>query len=85
MNRNERSVPFLLSVIAVLLAANLLVSINKAGDSRVAMAAGIPDSGAQLQAVVDKISDLNKEVDRLDSFLESGALTVKMADPKAEK
>ncbi len=85
MNGNDRSVPFLLGAIAVLLAANLLVNMNQAGGSRVAMAAGIPDSGAQLEAVVEQISDLNKKVDKLDGFLESGALEVKVKDPKAEK
>ena len=83
MNRKDRSLRTILGVIAVLLAANLLVSMQ-AASPRVAVAAGIPDSGAQMQSVIDQLSELNKTVDKLQSFMESGKLTVKVAD-KADK
>jgi hypothetical protein len=82
MNRSDRSLRVVLSAIAVLLAANLLVSIS--GPSRVAVAAGIPDSGAQLQAVIDQLTELNKKVDKLQNFMESGKLTVKQSE-KSDK
>jgi hypothetical protein len=85
MTVNDRSLRVLLTAIVVLLGANLLVNMNNSSGPRSAYAAGIPDSGAQLQAVVDSISDLNKKVDKLDSFLESGSLVVtvkKSADSK---
>jgi hypothetical protein len=79
MSRTDRSLRVILSVIAVLLVANLLVSMQVASP-RVAVAAGIPDSGAQMQAMVDQLTELNKKVDKLQSFMESGKLTVKIAD-----
>jgi hypothetical protein len=86
---SSRSVRFLLGAIAVLLAANLLVMINpmRSSTAQVARggAGGIPDSGAQLQAQIDQLTELNKKVDKLDSFLESGGLTVKIKDDKASK
>ena len=36
------------------------------------------------QAVVDQVTELNKKVDRLDSFLESGKLTVNVAEKAAK-
>ena len=86
---SSRAVRFLLGTIALLLAANLLVQINPARTSTAQMArggaGGIPDSGAQLQAQIDQLSDLNKKVEKLDAFLESGGLTVKVKDDKAAK
>ena len=82
MNRDNRSLRILIGAVAVLLGANLLVSISQS--TRTAVAAGIPDSGAQMQAMIDQLSDLNKKVDKLQSFMESGKLTVKMADKDAK-
>lgn len=84
MPRNDPSRRFLLWAIAILLAANLLVQMNNSAGTR-AVAAGIPDSGAQFQAMADQLSDLNKKVDKLDNFLESGSLAVNVKDPKEDK
>ena len=81
---SNRSVRVLLGVIVFLLAANLLVQINPSG-GRHAWAAGIPDSGAQAQAQIDQLVELNKRVDKLQGYLESGNLSVKVKDAKAEK
>ncbi len=81
--KTDRSIRLLLSVIAAVLAANLFV---RAGTQpRTAMAAGIPDSGAQMQAMVDQLKDLNKNVEGLNTYLQSGSLTVKVKDPKGDK
>lgn len=82
MNRDSRSLRILIGAVAVLLAANLLMTI--AQSTRTAVGAGIPDSGAQMQAVVDQLTELNKKVDKLQSFMESGKLTVKSADKDAK-
>ncbi len=84
MNRNHAAGRVLLGVIAFLLAANLLVQMNHPG-SRTAQAAGIPDQGAQLQAVVDQLVDVNKKVDSLSSYLQSGDMTVKVKTEKSDK
>ncbi len=81
---NNKTHRFLLVVIACLLAANLLVDI-RAGSAQTAVAAGIPDSGAQLQAVVDQLVDLNKRIDKMEGYLESGKMTVNVKDPKTDK
>jgi len=67
---------FMLSLVALLLAANLIVQAGVFG-TRPAQAAGIPDSGAQLQAVVDELKDVNKRLDTMQHYLESGNLAVK--------
>jgi hypothetical protein len=85
MTRNDRSVRVLLGSIALLLGLNLLAQLGSDGGTRTAVAAGIPDSGAQFQAMIDQLKDLNKKVDKLQAYFESGALTVKVKDPKAEK
>ena len=83
MTRNDRTIHVLLAAIAFLLGANLLVNVHQ---DRTAVAQGLPDSGAQLQQQVDQLILLNKKVDSLQSFLESGKLTVKIAEmPKAAK
>ena len=82
MTRDSRSLRMLVGAVAVLLGANLLVSLSQS--TRTAVAGGIPDSGAQMQAVIDQLSELNKKVDKLQSFMESGKLTVKMADKDAK-
>ena len=83
MKLGDRTVKVLLTVITVLLGLNLLVQLHPA--PRVAMAAGIPDTGAQLQAIVDELQTLNKKVDKIDAVLESGNLTVKVKDAKGDK
>ena len=80
MNSNSRTVRFLLGAIAVLLGVNLLVQVNHPG--RTAQAAGLPDTGAQLQAVVDQLTELNKRVDKMQSYLESGKMTVEVKSDK---
>ena len=82
MTRDTRSLRVLLGAVALLLGANLLVSLGHS--TRTAVAAGIPDSGAQMQAMIDQLSDLNKKVDKLQSFMESGKLTVKTAEKDAK-
>ena len=86
MERNDRSVRVLLGIITLLLGLNLLVQLNSTSGQATAMAAGIPDSGAQLQSVADHLVELNKKVDKLQTYLESGALCVKVKEmPKADK
>jgi hypothetical protein len=82
MLRNCRTVHVLLAVVAFLLGANLLVSIHQDRTAR----AAVFDPNAQLaQSQIDQLVELNKKVDRLQSFLESGKLTVKVAElPKAD-
>jgi len=79
MIRHDRTVRVLLAVVAFLLTANLLVQVRQ---DRTAKAAGLPDSGAQLQAQIDQLVDLNKKVDKLQSFLESGKLKIDTGDSK---
>jgi hypothetical protein len=84
MLRNCRTIHVMLAVVAVLLGANLLVSVHQ---DRTARAAEVFDPNSRLaQAQIDQLAELNKKVDRLQSFLESGKLTVKVAEmPKPEK
>jgi hypothetical protein len=86
MARNDRCVRVLLGIIAVLLGCNLLVQMNGSTRPQMAMGAGIPDSGAQQQAMVDHLAELGKKMDKLQTYLESGSLSVKVKEmPKAEK
>ena len=85
MTKNDRFLRVVLVIIAVLLAGNLVFHSGIASGPRTAWAAGIPDSGAQFQAMIDQLSDLNKKIDKLENYLESGALTVKVKDPKSDK
>lgn len=75
----------LLVMVVALLATNLIV-MSGLSTPRAALAAGIPDSGAQLQAVVDEIKATNTRLEAIQKFLESGNMTVntKPSD-KAEK
>lgn len=85
MLRNDRTIRLLLAVVAVLLAANLFVQLGSRGVVRSAQAAGgIPDSGAQMQQVIDQLTQLNGKVDKLQSLLESGKLTVKVDAPPSK-
>ena len=80
--RSDRTIQVLLAAIAFLLGANLFVNLHQ---DRPAQAAGIPDSGAQAQAQIDQLSELNKKMDRMETFLESGKLGVivtQMPEPK---
>ena len=86
----RQSSQVLLLIVVLLLGANLVVHF--AGDAAVthAMAPvtaanGIPDSGAQFQAVVDEVRATNKRLDTLQAFLESGNLTVKAKIEKDDK
>ena len=85
MMSNDRSLRVLLTAIVVLLGANLMVNMNNNSGPRSAYAAGIPDSGAQLQAVVDAINDLNKKVDKLDAFVEGGSMVVTVKKTEESK
>jgi len=80
MLRQDRSVRFLLPLIAFLLGANLFARVHQ---DRTAQAAGIPDSGAQMQAQIDQLTQLNAKMDKLQGFLESGKLKVELPEPKA--
>jgi hypothetical protein len=83
MLRNNRTIHVLLAAIAFLLGANLLINLHQ---DRTAIAQGLPDSGAQLQQQIDQLANLNKKMDKLQSLLESGKLTVKVAEmPPAAK
>jgi hypothetical protein len=81
MTRNDRTIRVLLITIVALLAGNLLVNMNNSAP-RVAYADGIPDTGAQLQAIVDAVHDVSKKVDNINATLESGDVTVKIKDDK---
>ena len=81
----DRTSRLLLSVIALLLGAHLLVDINNASGPRTAMAAGIPDQGAQLQSLIEQMQDLNKKVDKLQGYLESGKMTVVVESKDKDK
>ena len=81
MTGHDRSVRVLLAVIAFLLGANLLAGLRP---GRTALAAGLPDSGAQLQQQVDLLTQLNSKLDKLESFLESGKLVVETKEKAAK-
>lgn len=81
MTGSDRTVRVLLAAIAFLLGANLLVNLQP---GRTAVAAGIPDSGAQAQQQIDQLVELNKKVDKLQGFLESGKLVVDVKDKTAK-
>ena len=46
---------------------------------------GIPDAGAQREAVIRAIMTTNSKLDRIASLLESGKLRVVVVEPKPEK
>lgn len=77
----EKATRWLGGTIACLLAANLLVSLQ--AHERRAVAAPLPDSGAQLERVVEELVKLNKSSAKIEALLESGKLVVKVE--KAEK
>jgi len=81
MTGNDRSVRVLLAAIAFLLGANLLVNLRP---ERTVQAAGMPDSGAQMQQQIDQLTQLNSKLDKLQGFLESGKLVVDVKDKPAK-
>jgi hypothetical protein len=82
MLRNSRTIHVLLAVVAFLLGANLFVSLHQ---DRTARAAVFDPNGQLAQDQVNQLIELNKKVDRLQSFLESGKLAVKVTElPKAD-
>lgn len=66
-----------LSLVVVLLGLQLLVSSNSLAP-RPVQAAGVPDTGSQFQVMIDELKDVNKRLDTLQRYMESGALTVKV-------
>jgi len=82
MTGTDRTIRVLLAAVAFLLGANLLVQLGSS--PRTAMAQGIPDSGAQAQAQINLLKDLNGRIDKLQAFLESGKLTVKVEEKPAK-
>jgi hypothetical protein len=87
--KNDRSIRGLLAVIALLLGANVLAQLTTAAPANKANAAipggGIPDSGAQFKAMIDQLTEMNKKIDKMQTYIESGALTVKIKEAKPEK
>jgi hypothetical protein len=81
MTRNDRTIRVLLITIVALLAGNLLVNMNNSAP-RAAYAQGIPDTGAQLQGILEAVRDVSKKVDTINSTLTSGDMTVKIKDEK---
>ena len=84
LKTSDRSVRVLLGVIAGLLAANLLWSMQSLSP-RQAYAAGIPDSGAQLQSIIEELQGLNKKTDKIESLMESGKMQVVVETKDKEK
>ena len=81
--KTHRTIHVLLAAIAFLLGANLLVQLHH---ERTAMAAGIPDSGAQMQQQIQQLTELNKKMDRMQGLLESGKLGVVVKElPEAKR
>jgi len=85
-NRPQRSLRILLGLIVGLLAANLLCQVQSF-TPRQAQAAGIPDSGAQLQSVIDELQSIGKKMDKLQGLMESGKMkvVVESTEPKDQK
>ncbi|MGN6371108.1 MAG: hypothetical protein ACTHN5_22870 [Phycisphaerae bacterium] len=81
MTRNDRTIRVLLITIVALLAGNLLVTMNNSAP-RMAYAQGIPDTGAQLQGILDAVRDIGKKVDAVNATLQSGDITVKVKEEK---
>ncbi len=75
MSRTDTTTKLLLSVIALLLAAHLLVLANPL-TPRVAW--GLADSGAQFDNMINELQGVNKRLDKLQAYLESGNLGVKV-------
>lgn len=81
----DKSTRVLLTIVAVGLVANLAANLPGSGTPK-AQAAGLPDTAAQTERIIDELSKLNKNVEKLQSFLESGKLAVKVdKTDKSEK
>jgi hypothetical protein len=76
----------LLMFVAGLLTADIAGRIHLMASANAAPAAGggIPDSGAQLQAIVDGIKTQTARLDSIQAVLESGKMTV-LTKPVDEK
>ncbi len=85
MNRSNRTTQVLLAAIAFLLGANLFVQSWHDRSAVAASPAGLPDTGAQLQAQIEQLTLLNSKVDKLQGYLESGKLTVTAKTPAPAK
>lgn len=79
MKSANKGVQVMLGVVAGLLALNLASTWLS---TKTAQAAGLPDSGAQLQQLIDETSKLNKNVEKISALLESGKLKVTMDKPE---
>ena len=73
-----------LIAIALLLAANLAMSTG-APVQRAAYGAGVPDTGAQFQQMVDELRALNAKTDSIEKLLSSGNLQVKVVPVKKDE
>jgi hypothetical protein len=83
--KTDWSTKALLLLVCGLLAANLAI-LSGITTPRVAKADGLPDSGAQLQSIIEGIKGTNQRLDTLEKYLESGAMTViTKTDDKAAK
>jgi hypothetical protein len=72
---------FILTAITVLLTV-VAVGLWYEAPSTVSTAeAGIPDSGAQLGQIVDKMDQINKSIGELQVFLASGKIKVQVVEP----
>jgi len=86
----QSSLRLLLSIVALLLGANLFMQMHGSTTARAvtptSAVTGIPDSGAQFQAMVDELRGVNRRLDTLETFLEGGNLKVKAkVEPAPDK
>lgn len=82
-SKPDRAVKCLLAVVSVLLIANLWMMSG--GTPRVARAAGIPDSGAQMQSMIEELKGVNTRLDALQKLIDSGNVTVKVKMPEEKE
>ena len=73
-----------LIAIALLLAANLAMNAGTPVQ-RPAYGAGVPDTGAQFQAMVDELRALNAKTESIQKLLDSGNLQVKVVPIKKDE
>lgn len=79
MKLGENSTKVMLGAVALLLVLNL-VGPTSAQNRQPPQ--GIPDSGAQMQAIIEELRDLNKKVDAMTKTLESGNVKVQVVEKK---
>ena len=83
--KSDWSTKVLLLAVVGLLAANLVI-MSGLTSPRTAMADGIPDTGAQMQTIIDQIKGTNTRLDAMQKFLESGNMkVVTKAQDKSDK